>query len=297
MISAFCSLTRPTRREIAQAEDLCLPLLDAVSAEDLRFAAAALSECRHAPAALVQRLADQPIEIAAPLLSRSTALGEVDLVRLIARHGRPHARAIARRPDPGATVRQLLAALKREETAQAGPAEPGTAVEATRNRLRALMRPAGQSGDHAARQRAPRGVRVIPAISVTAKLRESALTGTPAIFHAALAGALGVSTARAAAIASARSPDDLVTALKALDLGADQAFVVAAATRPGRFAHAEAIRLFLAGFEALDAEEARGTLRIWQVEDLSSRIGRPGPRPAPASKGDASDGGSFLKAS
>ena len=30
-VSAFCSLTRPSRREIAQLEDLALPLFDFVS--------------------------------------------------------------------------------------------------------------------------------------------------------------------------------------------------------------------------------------------------------------------------
>ncbi len=67
-VTAFCSLTRPSRREIAQLEDLTLPLYDSVSIEARRFVAAALSECANPPAALVRRLADEPVEIAAPLL-------------------------------------------------------------------------------------------------------------------------------------------------------------------------------------------------------------------------------------
>ncbi|RWE93635.1 MAG: hypothetical protein EOS81_18235, partial [Mesorhizobium sp.] len=57
-VSAFCSLTRPSRREIAQLEDLTLPLFDEVSVESRRYVAAALSECEYAPTALVRRLAE-----------------------------------------------------------------------------------------------------------------------------------------------------------------------------------------------------------------------------------------------
>ncbi|WP_204279817.1 hypothetical protein, partial [Serratia marcescens] len=39
-ISAFCSLPRPSRREIAQLEDLALPLFDDTPNEALRFGAA-----------------------------------------------------------------------------------------------------------------------------------------------------------------------------------------------------------------------------------------------------------------
>ena len=86
-VSAFCSLTRPSRREIAQLEDLTLPLFDFVSVESRRYVAAALSECQYAPAMLVRRLADETVDIAAPLLIRSNALSDIDLIALIGRHG------------------------------------------------------------------------------------------------------------------------------------------------------------------------------------------------------------------
>ena len=86
-VSAFCSLTRPSRREIAQLEDLTLPLFDFVSVESRRYVAAALSECQYAPATLVRRLADETVDIAAPLLIRSNALSDIDLIALIGRHG------------------------------------------------------------------------------------------------------------------------------------------------------------------------------------------------------------------
>ena len=39
------------------------------------------------PAALVRRLADESVDIAAPLLIRSKVLSDVDLIALIGRHG------------------------------------------------------------------------------------------------------------------------------------------------------------------------------------------------------------------
>src|SRR5690606_16242891 len=85
-VSAFCSLPRPSRREIAQLEDLALPLFDLVSVEAKRYVAAALSECAYPPAGLFRRLCDETVDIAAPLLIRSAALSDVDLIALIGRH-------------------------------------------------------------------------------------------------------------------------------------------------------------------------------------------------------------------
>ena len=111
-VSAFCTLTRPSRREVVQLEDLTLPLYDDVSLEARRYVAAALSECAVAPARLVDRLANDRVDIAAPLLARSETLTDVDLIALIGRHGLPHARAIARRPELNPTIAQLIRALE-----------------------------------------------------------------------------------------------------------------------------------------------------------------------------------------
>ena len=111
-VSAFCSLTRPSRREIAQLEDLALPLFEFVSVESKRYVAAALSECPYPPAALVRRLCDESVDIAAPLLIRSTALSDIDLIALIGRHGFGHARAIGRRRSLNPTIARLVAALE-----------------------------------------------------------------------------------------------------------------------------------------------------------------------------------------
>jgi uncharacterized protein (DUF2336 family) len=113
-ISAFCSIPRPSRREIAQIEDLAMPLLDAAAPETRRFVAAALSECCYPPADLVRRLTKEPVDIAAPLLVRSEALSDADLIALIARQGLQHAQAIAKRPKLSPKVAALIEKLARE---------------------------------------------------------------------------------------------------------------------------------------------------------------------------------------
>lgn len=188
-IAAFCSLTRPSRNEIAKLEDLTLPLYEGVSAESLRFVAAALSEVEHAPHALILRLADESVEIAAPLLLRSKALTDIDLIALIGRRGLAHARVIARRPTLNPTIAALVRALNRAELKMvhndrlereeemkplqpAAPAaavhgaemvvprradreapalgRPGGAAETVRDKLRAMMEPAARPATRAA---------------------------------------------------------------------------------------------------------------------------------------------------
>ena len=196
-ISAFCSLTRPSRREIDQLEDLALPLFDSVSIESRRFAAAALSECQHAPTALVRRLSGETVDIAAPLLIRSNALTDIDLIALIGSRGLPHARAIARRPGLNRTIEHLVKALMSSAAPDpdgaahldgSGPAfvsasndetllsqtnaEALSNADRVRSRLRSLMRPARQDimrdGDSKL---------VLTDADDFARLREAALTG------------------------------------------------------------------------------------------------------------------------
>jgi uncharacterized protein (DUF2336 family) len=278
-VSAFCSLTRPSRREIAQLEDLALPLFDMVSVESRRYVAAALSECESAPKALVDRLCAEPVEIAAPLLVRSKALTDIDLIAIIGRHGLPHARAIARRPGLNQTIAHLIRALERRAPANLAPApepagkttiaddevlaNPGDAADNARRRLRSMMLPARSDGDQDAAED-----------SRYAKLSAAALTGNPAFFQAALANALDMDTAAARSITETSSHSALLAALRALDLAEERAFLIAAAVLPGHFAHAEAIRLFLERYRALDRDTALDRVRNWRVEAAALSVRR-----------------------
>ena len=288
-VSAFCSLTRPSRREIAQLEDLTLPLFDFVSVESRRYVAAALSECQYAPATLVRRLAYETVDIAAPLLIRSNALSDIDLIALIGRHGFGHARAIGRRPGLNPTIANLVAALDRkvvamrpdnqvtdralhrETTQPTGSALPdaagaearphGVAAENARRRLRSMMRPGEPAGNAAPK--------TFIAGTVYSTLRDTALTGNPAFFHTALADSLEVDFATLRRMVGTSSYSGLLAAMRVLDLSDEQAFLVAAATCPSQFSRPEAIRLFLSRYRLLHRDVALDRLRSWKAQPVS----------------------------
>lgn len=297
-VSAFCSLTRPSRRDIAQLEDLTLPLFQFVSVETRRYVAAALSECEYAPKALIMRLCDEPVEIAAPLLIRSNALSDIDLIALIGRHGLGHARAIARRPGLHPTIANLIAVLNRKIVRlHAAPAEKtipeaaeatgrkveqrsnsaasapvsGIAAENARRRLRSMMRPSEQTETTA----------IYPFIGSSwyARLRETALTGNAAFFQTALADALEIDFVTAQTIVTNSSNAALIAALRALDLTEEQAFLIAAAVRPTLFSHPESIRLFLGRFRLLHPEAALDRVRGWKAEAVVATMGTMTPQP------------------
>jgi uncharacterized protein (DUF2336 family) len=280
-ISAFCSLTRPSRREIGQLEDLTLPLFDQVSADGLRHAAAALSECEHAPEALVRRLCDCPVEIAAPLLARSKALTDIDLIALIGRHGLAHARAIARRKTLNPTIAKLIKALEKPmlvrpdyaatpeapRPVQAPQGVPGTAAEGVRNRLRGIMLRERLRDDADDSRLNP-----VDKSTTYARLRETALTGNAAFFQTALADALGLDFSIARGLTETSDTSLLLTALRALDLGEDRAFLIAVAVFPNHFPHPQAIRLFLDAYRLLHRDAALERVKLWKA-DHAGQIG------------------------
>lgn len=283
-VSAFCSLTRPTRREIAQLEDLTLPLFDLVSVESRRFVAAALSECKSAPAGLVRRLADESVEIAAPLLIRSEVLTDIDLIALIGRHGLPHGRAIVRRAQLHPTIAKLVAALEAKQHRQpaieepmdhmsqsvellpeAAPlpampdrraikVDPGAALESAHRRLRAIMLEA----DAESSSLDPFG-RVV----AYRRLRDTALTGNQIFFQTALADTFSLDMATAGSIVQPSSYAPLMTALRALDLEEEKALLIVSAAYGSQFGNAEAIRLFLMRYRLLEQDAALERVRGW----------------------------------
>jgi uncharacterized protein (DUF2336 family) len=281
-VSAFCSLPRPSRRETAQLEDLALPLFDLVTVESKRYVAAALSECPYPPPALVRRLCDESVDIAAPLLIRSAALSDIDLIALIGRHGYGHARAIGRRRELNPAIARLVAALERKvvplrpreteptarrqtdrppvasapaDTAAAEPA-PGEAAEETRRRLRTMMRPASTL-DSASKPSARMPYD---------RLRETVLSGHAAFFQTVLADALDKDFADVRDVSEDPSYAWLLDALRLLDVDDEKAFLVTAALYPSLFGDLQAIRLFLLRYAAISREEARQRVALWRSE-------------------------------
>ncbi|MER8692961.1 hypothetical protein NKI77_09945 [Mesorhizobium opportunistum] len=292
-VSAFCSLTRPSRREIGQLEDLTLPLFDDVSLESRRYVAAALSECEYAPAALVRRLCEEPVDVAAPLLIRSRAVSDIDLIALIGRHGLPHARAIARRKDLNPTIADLIRALERptlvrvrdpEAQAPAAPTAPiaaaatadvaqdgaaaqqasGIAAENARRRLRSMMR----TGDEALAAQ----VDAFPGSDTYVKLRETALTGNAAFFQTALADALDIDFSTARSLTANQNYAPLLAALRSLDFSEDRAFLITVAVYPGLFPHPQAIRTYLDRYRLLHRDVALERVRGWKAEMLHKAV-------------------------
>ncbi|WP_292621814.1 hypothetical protein [Mesorhizobium sp.] len=310
-VSAFCSLTRPSRREIAQLEDLTLPLFANVSVESRRYVAAALSECEYAPTALVRRLCEEPVDIAAPLLIRSRALSNIDLIALIGRHGLPHARAIARRKDLNPTIADLIRVLERPtlvrtrqpeaiaktaaesaEVVVPGPDRqqvPG-AAENARRRLRSMMRADAESGDATGNPFAGAETYV--------KLRETVLTGNTAFFQTALADALEIDFLTARSLTANQNYTSLLAGLRALDLSEDKAFLITVAVYPTEFPHPQAIRVFLDRYRLLHRDAALDRVRGWKAETLSKAIRNTGPVAANADlrKADSDNAAISLKA-
>lgn len=252
-VNAFCSIPRPTRREIAQFDDLAVPLLDLVSGECLRFVAAALGELPHAPPVLVRRLADLSVEISAPVLVRSPVLTDIDLVALIGRHGLAHARAIAARPGLDDRIAGLIRSI--EALHDAAPDR----AEETRRSLRAMMRPAATIAEPAEARRAE-----FDPAALWRKLRAAALAGAPAPFYAVLADALGIDIFLARDIARAADVSGLVAALRALPLSQEQAFLVACCLHPARFARPGAAARFVDAFEQLSPADAASVVAHWR---------------------------------
>ncbi|MEW9806828.1 hypothetical protein [Mesorhizobium marinum] len=278
-VTAFCSLTRPSRREIVQLEDLALPLFDEVSVEAKRYVAAALSECAWPPPALVLRLADESIDIAAPLLMRSRALTDIDLIALIARHGYGHARAIGRRPGLNPAIARLVAVLERKvaplRQSDTGAADrshaaanvhletaAGSAADDARTRLRAMMRPAAAT---------PSATRERTRTSYD-RLRETVLSGHAAFFQTALADALAKDFAAIREISADPSYAWLLDALRVLDVSDEKAFLVTAAYYPAHFGDLQSIRLFLLRYASLGREDALQRIGRWQPSAQSARL-------------------------
>ena len=277
-VTAFCSTPRPTRREMAQLDDLALPLLSSVSEDTLRFCAAALSDSEYAPPSLVRRLCAMSVDICAPLLMRSPVLTNIDLIALIGRHGAGHARAIAARPGLDPRIVRLIASL--------GVFEPQTAaaqIEETRQALRTMMTPAGERAEDPAEHHVRLRWEGDPGAYL--KLRSTALAGVPALFHTALADALDISVERAREVADGSDVSLLIVAFRALDLTPEQAFLVYHClhmTGPG---DRKAVRGFLDAYQALTQDQAAGIVATWRE---ASEVPTPANEQAPLSKVKAS---------
>ena len=207
---------------------------------------------------------------------RSVNLSDVDLIGLIGRHGIPHARAIARRahlnPNIARLTRALGAAVDGADTQNAdvdapdAPAPRADAAEEVRARLRDMMRPANTSGAPA-----PRPIDWDAATAAFPRLLSTALSGSDAFFHTALADMLDISFAAAQALGDDHAPG-LTTVLHALDLPVEQAFLLAALAHPLAFAAHGQIAGFVRSYRNCDRAAARKAVEAWRAWDMRRRV-------------------------
>ena len=125
-----------------------------------------------------------------------------------------------------------------------------------------------------------------PRPALYARLRDTALTGVRAFFQTALADALGIDFRQAQSIAGKSQFDDLIAALKFLELPEEQAFVITAALYPSRFGHGEAIKLFLERYHLCHRQAAADKVRGWKAATLATAI-RPARAPAETRRREA----------
>lgn len=284
-VTAFCSLTRPLRQDVVQLEELAMPLIARASARAKRHAAAALSESADAPKPVVMALAEEPIEISAPLLLRSAVLTSVDLIAIVHRRGIAHARIVSRRRDPGPELLGLLhsfddpvieRALGLQGHTAGGPARPkpskasplpdplsGPAI--TLKDMRAALRDIMEESA---------AVRRHGEDDVAAALIEKALDDNPALFETALADALAVSLDRARRIIGEDPGPDFFFALRALGLVAQDVYFLTGLVYGSAEAEKAELREFARGYGAIDAETAQAAVRRWKAEEISEKLRR-----------------------
>ncbi|MAW85642.1 MAG: hypothetical protein CMJ42_03830 [Phyllobacteriaceae bacterium] len=291
--SAFASLSRPTKTEIQQFQDLSLALYDRVPETAKRHAAVMIASNAFAPRELVLKLANEPAGICAPLLARSPIIQARDIPPLIARHGLEHARVLAQRAELEAPLRALLSVFIRQAehagganaqgvaeadipAAQTGSRPPlagdtplrGHTAETVRGALRGAM--AANSG----RPMLPATMPLAPR-SPQSRLQPTALMDNPAFFITALADTLDLPFARVSALLEVEGKAGLIMALRSIPLLAEEAFVIASALWPGDFASRHSIARFLDRYRHTAIEAARDRVARWREDALAGSQAAP----------------------
>ena len=217
-----------------------------------------MSESRYAPAELIRRLADESVDIGAPLLIRSPVLTDVDLIAFIGRHGAPHARAIRRRPALNPAIVRLVDMLL--------VSTPKATAATTREQLREIMRSDARSEAAPAEPAPTECVAADASGKAYARMLATVFHPNPALFQTALADALDIAFDRAGQIVSAPHYSELMLALRALEFSEEQAFLICAAAYSQAVGDRNAVSLFLGRYRQSSIELAAGRLDAWRNE-------------------------------
>ncbi|WP_439273327.1 DUF2336 domain-containing protein [Pseudochrobactrum sp. HB0163] len=295
-VAGFTSLTRPGRYESQQFEDLAMPLLETASPRARRQASAILAQHDVAPRKLVLDLANDNIEVAAPLLLRSPVLRTADLTDIIARNGLSHARIIARRHPVDPLLLPLLTSFDDKIINQSLTAEPLpvplSAEEKDRTDIRADIKtpcfspaiPANKQGEpvsaaHTVPAAAPAAhdlgsLPLYPHLrpALAEYLIDMALLIDNNLFRTALADALDVSYARAATIIGNWPNSQLPLALKAIGLSAQDTYMILTAVLGTIHGERDQLREFVHIYRSISTEQALAAVRRWKADDMNDKL-------------------------
>lgn len=268
-ITAFCSVARPAKSDAQQLEDLAVPLLPLTSPRVRRHAAAVLSELAHAPRRLIMALAEDDVDISAPILLRSPVLKTGDLIDIIRRKGLGHARAIARRATTDPLLLDALhsfddAALERTLAFQSSmdveavPVPESERLRETRQALKELMLGSdiGQSEDQALADR----------------LIDAALLDQTTAFHAEFARALDLGIENTSRIIGHGLNAELTIAFASLGLSAEAAHLILTGLFGLVHKDLHSLRLFIQSYRQIDQEKARLTVSRWKIQENSAAL-------------------------
>jgi uncharacterized protein (DUF2336 family) len=286
-VSAFAALSRPSKRDLNQIEDLALPIIPLTSDATRRFVAAALCDAKQAPQALVRRICEEAPEICAPLLLRSPVLTALDLVAIIGRKGIGHAHIISKREHLPNSVIEALALLNdpvaRQRASSGGSVHDmaGAAIDtnlkpvsadAARELLRGFMVDATLSEAQAManlHEQTP-----LAAHSITDRLVELALHREEGLFVTLLADQSGLTFKQCLKLIRRKSPSELCTILNVFGVAAYPAFVMCSAFFPQIASTKTEISLFLKRFQTLDSAQSQDMVRSWKAEEISMSVPR-----------------------
>ncbi|OYR19534.1 DUF2336 domain-containing protein [Brucella thiophenivorans] len=261
-IAAFASITRPGRHDAHQLEDLAFPLIERATTRGKRQAAHALAQIEDAPRRLVLSLANEPVEISAPILLRSAVLRSEDLLDIISKNGIDHARAVARRQSDDPLLKNVLRSFNdpaidrllalQENLAGLEPNRPVTSEDANSEVAESPIQ--------------------TPSFSAPDYLIDTALLIDDQIFRTALADSLDVSFDRADRIIGQWPETHLPIALRALGMSASEAFMIMSALLGPIAANRDHLREFIQMYRSIDREKAVMLVRRWKADDMSRML-------------------------
>jgi Uncharacterised protein conserved in bacteria (DUF2336) len=242
--------------------ELALRLIEAADLGARIALAERLASYPSAPRAVIERLARDTIEVAAPVLERSPCLTSSDLQSIALELGGEHAAAIEKRQSGGGCAQST----KSPNRAAADAAELSELFYAAGSAERRLIlinvdyAPIEPSRPSAFMQRPD-----------TWRLEAAALQHNTDIVVRELERALGISRAQARRIISDESGEPIVVAAKAMDLPADVVQRILLFMNPRIGQSVDRVNELAELYREIRVDAARRLLAIWREADKDDR--------------------------